>query len=107
MSKAAKPIEDRGAQLLRAADTDVLHFLSRTLQSHFLDARPQDVLDKLQNLHTALEEQENTLSEWPDSPSKERICAALAKARNAISQIVEDLGSAARIPSDARATKAV
>ena len=54
----------------------------------------------------ALDQQESTLSDWPDSPSKDRICAALAKARNAVSQIVEDLGAAARMQSDTRAAKA-
>jgi hypothetical protein len=106
MSQAVKAAEGRGAQLLRAADSDVSHFLSRTLRANFLDAEPQDVLEKLRNLHIALERQENTLSDWPDSPSKERICEAPAKARNAVSQIVEDLGAAAQMPSDSRAAKA-
>jgi hypothetical protein len=105
MSQAAKATEGRSAQLSRAADSDVLQFPSRTLRSNFLDAEPQGVLEKLQSLHIALEQQENTLSDWPDSPSKERICAALAKARNAVSQIVEDLGTAAQMPSDSRAAK--
>lgn len=107
MSKAANAIEDHNAPLARAADNDVLRFLSRTLQAHFLDAKPQDVLAKLQNLEIALEQQESTLSAWPDSASKSRICIALAKARNAVSQIVDDLSAAARQQPDNPAADAL
>src|ERR1700681_4400249 len=71
----------------KAAEGDVLHFLSRTLQAHFLDAEPRDILVKLRTLRKALDQQEVTLSRWPDSPSKARICAALAKAKNLVTQI--------------------
>jgi hypothetical protein len=106
MSKPVNAIEVDNAPLERAADNDVLRFLSRTLQAHFLDARPQDVLVKLQNLMVALEQQESTLSGWPDSPSKNRICTALATARDAVSRIVEDLSTAASQPPDHRAVNA-
>jgi hypothetical protein len=69
---------------------DVLHFLTRTLQAHCLDSEPERVLAKLQNLQDALDQQERTLAEWPDSPSKDRICAALAKAKRLVAQIVEN-----------------
>lgn len=72
---------------------DVLHFLARTLRAHIIDAQPEEVIDKLRNLLSALKQQETTLADWPDSPSKDRICAALAKARDAVSQIVYDFGS--------------
>ncbi len=108
MSKAANAIEDHNAPLARAADNDVLRFLSRTLQAHFLDARPQEILAKLQNLEIALEQQESTLSAWPDSPSKNRICTALAKARSAIAEIVDHLIiSAARNDPDRHAVNAL
>ena len=42
-------------------------------------------------LTIALEKQEITLSNWPDSPSKARICSALAKARDTVSRVVADL----------------
>jgi hypothetical protein len=103
MSHAVKAIKDHIAPLVHAADNDVLHFLSRTLQAHILDTDSQGVLGKLQNLMIALEQQESTLSDWPDSSSKDRICAALAKARSAVSQIVEDIGGAAQNRPDRRA----
>jgi hypothetical protein len=107
MPKAVNSIEDAAAPLARAGDSDVLHFLSRTLQAHFLDAKPQEILAKLRNLEIALQQQESTLSAWPDSASKSRISVALAKARSAVAQIVENLSTAARNESDNRAANAL
>jgi hypothetical protein len=100
MSKAAKAPDIPGgavqefqvseAQDGKLQDGDVLHFLTRTLQAHFLDAEPQHMLEKLQTLQDALAEQERTLADWPDSPSKDRICAALTKAKRLVAQIVEN-----------------
>lgn len=91
MSNAAKARNRVGALPTEPAENgDVLHFLTRTLQAHIIDAEPHNVLVKLQNLKVALEQQEMTLAEWPDSPSKARICAALEKAKNVVSQIVDD-----------------
>src|SRR5271154_5949926 len=96
MSKAANLTDSGNAPSSGAADQDVLHFLSRTLQAHILDAEPQDVLVKLQNLKRALDQQETTLAEWPDSPSKDRICAALAKAKTVVAQIVDQYDTTAK-----------
>jgi hypothetical protein len=90
MSNAAKLTDSGDAPLSEAADHDVLHFLTRTLQAHTLDAEPRDVLAKLENLKRALDQQEATLSAWPDSASKDRICGALAKAKNVVAQIVDE-----------------
>jgi hypothetical protein len=105
MSKTAKLTDMGDAPQRRAADQDVLHFLSRTLQAHVLDAEPQDVLAKLQNLKRALDQQEATLSDWPDSPSKDRICAALTKAKNVVAQVVADFAVTAE--NSARGAKAM
>lgn len=99
MSGTTKSTQLAGARSARAAqstaESDVLHFLSRTLQAHCLDAEPKHMLEKLRNLKIALDQQEITLSHWPDSPSKERICAALTKAKNLVTQIVDEFGIAA------------
>ena len=95
MPKAAKAT-DIGAHGPQPADGDVLHFLTRTLQAHFLDTEPQDVLAKLQNLKTALDQQETTLLDWPDSPSKDPYCEALAKAKDQVAQIVDHYDNIAR-----------
>jgi hypothetical protein len=95
MSKPAKLTAIGERPPSKSADQDVLHFLSRTLQAHVLDAEPQDVLVKLQNLKRALDQQETTLAEWPDSPSKDRICAALAKAKTVVAQIVDQYDTTA------------
>jgi hypothetical protein len=80
----------------RPAEGDVLHFLTRTLQAHCLDAQPQDVLEKLQNLQKALDQQQVTLLNWPASPSKDRICEALSKAKSEIAQIVNQFVATAK-----------
>ena len=94
MSKAASVSASVADTPSQNADGDVLHFLARTLRAHIIDAQPEEVVGKLENLLVALKQQETTLADWPNSPSKDRICAALAKARNAVSQIVCDLCSA-------------
>lgn len=91
MSKAITADEDQGPSPPQAAENDVLRFLSRTLQAHVLDGESHGALEKLQTLLIALEQQERTLSDWPDSASKARICAALATARTAVAKIVADL----------------
>lgn len=91
MTKAAKAGEERRTSRSHSADDDVLHFLSRTLQAHNVDGASQGALEKLRTLMIALEKQEITLSDWPDSPSKARICSALAKARDTVSRVVADL----------------
>jgi hypothetical protein len=96
MSKVAKPSGVAPARVRESDDGDVLHFLSRTLQAHVLDTEPRHVLAKLQTLKDALIQQEKTLSAWPNSPSKERICAALAKAKRQVTQIVDDFENAGR-----------
>jgi hypothetical protein len=107
MSKTAKITDIGNAPLSSAADQDVLHFLRRTLQAHTLDAQPEDVLAKLRNLKQALDQQEATLSDWPDSASKDRICAALAKAKNVVAQIVDEFGAAAAEHAGVRNAKAL
>jgi hypothetical protein len=82
-----------------ADDGDVLHFLTRTLQAHLLDAEPRDVLAKLRNLKAALDRQEATLLEWPDSTSKNRICEALAKAKRLVAQILDEYAATRGTPS--------
>jgi hypothetical protein len=105
MSKAAKTTDIGRVVLPGAAEGDVLHFLTRTLQAHFLEAEPQDVLAKLQNLKGALDQQEVTLLDWPDSASKDRICEALAKAKILVGQIVDEFATTAEKHSPAAAPK--
>jgi hypothetical protein len=113
MPKAAKRIDvaesiaPKSTAPKKAADGDVLHFLTRTLQAHFLDSEPQDMLAKLQNLKDALDRQDATLAAWPDSPSKERICTALAKARALVAEIVDQFANSAQKPSDVRVIDAI
>lgn len=98
MSKTIKADGECRAPSPQAAESDVLNFLSRTLQAHIVDGEPRVALEKLQILMIALEKQERTLADWPDTASKARICAALAKARDTVAKIVADLK---RSPSEA------
>jgi hypothetical protein len=104
MSKAASTVDIARAPVQKSQDGDVLHFLTRTLQAHFLDAEPQDVLAKLQHLQRALAQQERTLAAWPDSASKDRICAALAKAKRLVAQIIDDFNCPKPAVRDAQAS---
>jgi hypothetical protein len=101
VSQAAKTTENIRAASPRAADGDVLLFLRRTLQFHSSDAAKQDVLEKLQNLKSALDLQQATLLSWPDSPSKDRICESLSKAKILIAQLVAEFGGTTGQPSPA------
>ncbi len=92
MSQAAKTIDT----VQMSSEADLLLFLKRTLQFHSSDTERDDVFEKLQNLKRALDQQEATLSSWPDSPSKNRIRESLAQARRSVAQIVDDFGGAAR-----------
>ena len=107
MSTAAKTTDIGTALRTKIADGDVLHFLTRTLQSHCLDGEPRDVLAKLQTLKAALDQQETTLSRWPESSSKDRICAALAKAKNLVAQIVDEFPPAGPGHSETPEAKAL
>jgi hypothetical protein len=92
-------IADASAGADKAADEgDVVHFLTRTLQAHSLDSEPQKMLTKLKELNKALDQQEVTLSDWPDSPSKQRICAALAKAKILVTRLVDEFGAGHSAP---------
>jgi hypothetical protein len=108
MSHAAKTGAFGGARLPQPADDadgDIVHFLTRTLQAHFIDGEPQRMLLKLQHLKSALDQQEITLADWPDSPSKGRIREALAKARNLVAEIAENFGSEASGAGNNEATR--
>lgn len=107
MSKATKADEERRASAPQFAEGDILNFLSRTLQAHVIDGEPRGALEKLQTLMIALEQQQRTLSDWPDSASKARICAALAKARDTVAKVVADLARPEPGRANVRAVKAM
>jgi len=94
MSHAAKPIDGGRTPSPKPAEGDALLFLTRTLQFHSANGETEDAFEKLQKLQKALDQQEMTLSSWPDSPSKERICESLAKAKALVAQIIADFSGA-------------
>jgi hypothetical protein len=96
MSLTAKKTEQGRVPPPKAAGGNMLHFLTRTLQAHCLDSEPQIVLEKLKTLQSALDRQEVTLAQWPESASKHRICGELAKAKTLVAQFVAEFGAAAQ-----------
>ena len=94
MSRAPKTTDIGHATFHRLSDSEILLFVARTLQPH-LDADAPDVFAKLQSLKDVLDQQELILLDWPDSSGKDRICNALAKAKDLVAQISGDFAGAA------------
>jgi hypothetical protein len=97
MAKVQKSAETNRIPFRRLSDSEILLFVTRTLQTG--DADTADVFAKLQSLKGVLGQQEFMLSDWPDSPNKDRMRNALANAKNLVAQIANDLAGAARAGS--------
>jgi len=96
MLKAFKKPEAGRGPFRRLSDSEILLFVTRTLQPQLDDADAPNVFAKLQSLKDNLRQQEMTLPDWPDCAGKDRMRDALAVASDLIGQIVDDLASAAR-----------
>jgi hypothetical protein len=96
MARTAKKSELGREPFHRLSDSEILLFVTRTLQPQLDDADAPNVFAKLQSLKDNLRQQEMTLPDWPDSAGKERMRDALAVAANLIAQIVDDLAGAAK-----------
>jgi hypothetical protein len=94
MLKAFKKAEFNRGPFRRLSDSEILLFVSRTLQGAEPDA--PDVFSKLQSLKAILDQQEIDLLDWPDSPGKDRFYASLLKAKGLAGQITEYLAGAAK-----------
>jgi hypothetical protein len=103
MSRTEKTTDHGRAPFHRLSDSEILLFVTRTLQPHLDDA--DTVAAKLQSLKDILGEQERTLLDWPDLPGKDRMREALADAKALVAQITDDLASAARSDGAALAAK--
>jgi hypothetical protein len=105
MPRTAKKSQLSREPFRRLSDSEVLLFVTRTLQPQLDDADAPNVFAKLQSLKDLLGQQQTTLPDWPDSAGKDRMRDALAAAADLIAQIVDDLAGAARRDSVARATE--
>jgi hypothetical protein len=95
MSKAAKTADTGREPFHRLSDSEILLFVTRTLQPHCPDADAPDLFAKLQKLKDLLDRQENTLLDCPHSSSTDRLHDGLANAKTLLAQIFDDLASAA------------
>jgi hypothetical protein len=96
MPRTAKKSELAREPFRRLSDSEVLLFVTRTLQPQLDDADAPSVFAKLQSLKDVLGQQQMTLPDWPDCAGKDRMRDALAVASDLIAQIIDDLAGAAR-----------
>jgi hypothetical protein len=96
MSNTAKKSEPGREPFRRLSDSEILLFVTRTLQPQLDDADAPNIFAKLQSLKDVLGQQETTLPDWPDCAGKDRMRDALAAATDLIAQIIDDLAGAAR-----------
>jgi hypothetical protein len=96
MPKTKKKSELGRGPFHRLSDSEILLFVTRTLQPQLDDADTPNVFAKLQSLSDVLRQQEMALPDWPDCAGKDRMRDAFAVAANLIAQIIEDLAGAAR-----------
>jgi hypothetical protein len=95
MAKTAKKSDLGREPVRRLSDSEILLFVTRTLQPQLDDADAPNVFAKLQSVKDILRQQETTLADAPDSAGKDRLRDALAAAADLIAQIVDDLAGAA------------
>jgi hypothetical protein len=96
MAKTKKKSEPGREPFHRLSDSEILLFVTRTLQPKLDDADAPNVFAKLQSLRDVLRQQEMTLPDWPHCAGKDRMRDALAVAADLIGQIIDDLAGAAR-----------
>ena len=103
MARPAKKNELGREPFRRLSDSEILLFVTRTLQLD--DADAPNVFAKLQSLKDVVRQQEMTLPDWPDCSAKVRMRDALAAAADLIGQIIGDLVGAARRDAAVREAK--
>src|SRR5258708_17355082 len=96
MARTAKTSELNRGPFRRLSDSEILLFVTRTLQPQLDDADTPNIFAKLQSLKDILGQQETTLPDWPDGAGKARMRDALAAAASLVAQIIDDLAGAAR-----------
>src|ERR1700730_18159916 len=96
MPKTKKKSELGRGPFHRLSDSEILLFVTRTLQPQLDDADAPNVFAKLQSLKNAIRQQKTILRDWPDCAGKDRMRASVAVAAVLIGQIIDDLAGAAR-----------
>jgi hypothetical protein len=104
MSKPARTTALSRAPIHRLSDSEILLFVSRTLQPQFDSTDAPAVFAKLQNLKDLLDRQEAILPDLPDGAGRDRVADNLADAKTLLAQITDDLTSAAKTAAAAAAS---
>jgi hypothetical protein len=105
MARTAKKSELGREPFRRLSDSEILLFVTRTLQPQLDDTDAPNVFAKLQSLRDVLRQQEMALQDCPDCGGKDRMRDALAVAADLIAQIIDDLAGAARRDAAVRDAK--
>src|ERR1700720_644817 len=105
MPKTKKKSELGRGPFHRLSDSEILLFVTRTLQPQLDDADAPNFFAKLQSLRDVLRRQEMTLPDWADCAGKDRMRDALAVAADLTAQIADDLAGAARGDAAVREAK--
>jgi hypothetical protein len=105
MARPAKKSELGREPIRRLSDSEILLFVTRTLQPQLGDADAPNVFAKLQSLKDIFRQQEMTLPDWPDGAGKNRMRDALTAAADLTAQIIDDLAGAAKRDAAAREAK--
>jgi hypothetical protein len=95
MFRMSKKAEPRRGPFRRLSDSEILLFVTKTLQPRTSDQETPDFAAKLQILKDIIKQQEIDLLNWPDSPSKDRFYASYLKAKRLVSELAEDFSGAA------------
>lgn len=95
MFKMSKKAEPGRGPFRRLSDSEILLFVTQTLQPRASDQDAPDFSARLQALMEILERQEIDLLNWPDSPSKDRFYASHLKAKRLVAELAENFSIAA------------
>jgi hypothetical protein len=95
MFKMSKKDEPRRGPFRRLSDSEILLFVTKTLQPRTSDQETPDFAAKLQTLKDIIKRQEIDLLNWPNSPSKDRFYASHLKAKRLVAELAEDFSGAA------------
>jgi hypothetical protein len=95
MFKMSKKAEPRRGPFRRLSDSEILLFVTKTLQSRTSDQETPDFAAKLQLLKDIHDQQEIDLLNWPNSPSKDRFYASHLRAKRLVAELTKDFCDAA------------
>jgi hypothetical protein len=98
MTSTAKRSELGREPIRRLSDSEMLLFVTRTLQPRLDNTDAPNVFAKLQRLNDTLRQQQMALADLTDCDGKERLRDVLTDAQTLVAQIADDLAVTAGRP---------